>query len=173
MSKDGAHRFSKLPCERIRLIEGFGVAGDAHAGVTVQHRSRVARDPSQPNLRQVHLIGAEFFALAQASGYELAAGDVGENVLTQGLDLLGLPAGTLLQLGPAAVVRVTGLRNPCLQIENFRRGLLKVATGRDQHGQIFRQAGVMSVVVAGGEIMRGDWIEIERPAGPQSPLAVV
>ena len=133
----------------------------------------MARDPSQPNLRQVHLIGTEFFDLARAAGYELAAGDLGENVLTQGLDLLTLPEGTRLHLGPEAVVSITGLRNPCLQIDQFRHGLLSVAVSRGDDGRIFRRAGVMSVVSAGGRVTRGDRIDVERPAGPQTPLAVV
>jgi MOSC domain-containing protein YiiM len=173
VSKDGEHRFSKQPCERITLIQGIGVQGDAHAGVTVQHLSRVARDPTQPNLRQVHLIHAEFFDDARQHGYELSQGDLGENILTQGLDVLSLPQDTLLHIGPEAVVRVTGLRNPCQQIESFRRGLLKVAVGRGDNGDIVRKAGVMAVVETGGAIHSSDSIAVELPPGPHRPLECV
>jgi MOSC domain-containing protein YiiM len=173
VSKDGEHRFSKQPCERITLVQGLGVESDAHAGVTVQHRSRVARDPTQPNLRQVHLIQAEFFDLALEHGYQLNQGDLGENLLTEGLDVLGLPRNTLLHIGPDAVVRVTGLRNPCLQIENFRSGLLKVAAGRGPNGDIVRRAGIMSVVEAGGVIHPHDAIAVELPRRPHHRLECV
>ncbi len=173
VSKDGQHRFSKVACERIRLIEGRGVDGDAHAGVTVQHRSRVARDPGQPNLRQVHLLGTEFFELAATAGYRLSAGDMGENVLIEGLDLLGLPTGTRLRLGQDAVVEVTGLRNPCAQIDRFQPGLLAVAAGRDEAGRIERRAGVMSVVVTGGAAAAGDPVAISLPPEPHLRLEVV
>src|SRR5689334_12950993 len=141
VSKDGQHRFSKQPCESITLLAGLGVAGDAHAGVTVQHRSRVAADPTQPNLRQVHLIQSEFFAEAREHGYELYPGSLGENVLTAGLDLLSLPRDTRLHLGEQAVVLVTGLRNPCQQINGFRPGLLNLAVSRGDNGEITRKAG--------------------------------
>jgi MOSC domain-containing protein YiiM len=173
VSKDGEHRFSKQPCERITLIEGLGVDGDAHAGVTVQHLSRIARDPTQPNLRQVHLIHAEFFDDAQRHGYQLAQGDLGENILTQGLDVLSLPQGTRLRIGPDAVIRVTGLRNPCRQIDNFRAGLLKVAVGRDPSGDIVRKAGVMAVVEAGGTVQPSDAIKVELPPAPHRRLECV
>src|ERR1700679_1033307 len=136
VSKDGQHRFSKLPCASITLLEGLGVEGDAHAGITVQHRSRVAADPTQPNLRQIHLIHSEFFDEAREHGYELAQGDLGENVLTARLDVLTLPRNTRLHLGDQAVVRVTGLRNPCQQINNLRSGLLKVAISTDAHRDV-------------------------------------
>jgi MOSC domain-containing protein YiiM len=170
VSKDGQHRFSKQPCEQITLLEGIGVRGDAHSGVTVQHRSRVAQDPAQPNLRQVHLLNRELFDEAREAGYELAPGELGENVLTQGLDLLALPLDTVLRLGDQAAVRITGLRNPCAQIDGFRKGLLKVAVSRDENGQVVRKAGVMSVVTSGGVIRPGDAIGIELPAPPHRPL---
>jgi hypothetical protein len=173
VSKDGTHRFSKQPCERITLLRGLGVQDDAHAGVTVQHRSRVAVDPTQPNLRQVHLIQAEFFDEAREHGYELQQGDLGENILTQGLDVLSLPRDTRLRIGPDAVVRVTGLRNPCRQIDNFRHGLLKVAVGRDESGDIVRKAGVMGVVETEGVVQPADTIVIELPAAPHHPLECV
>lgn len=173
VSKDGQHRFSKQLCDQITLLKGIGVQGDAHSGVTVQHLGRVAQDPTQPNLRQVHLLHREFFDEAREEGYELAPGDLGENVLTQGLDLLSLSRDTLLHIGCQAVVRITGLRNPCAQIDGFRKGLLKVAVGRDEDGQVVRRAGIMGVVTTGGTIYPGDKIEVELPALPHQALEVV
>lgn len=173
VSKDATHRFSKVPADEIELVAGHGVVGDAHAGTTVKHRSRVAKDPTAPNLRQVHLIHTEFFDLALEHGYELDAGDLGENVLTRGVDLLDLPRGTLLRLGSDAVVRITGLRNPCQQINDFRAGLLKLAVTRDEAGEIVRRTGVMSVVEVGGVVRTGDPIEVELPAEPHERLEPV
>jgi MOSC domain-containing protein YiiM len=171
--RDDEHRFSKLPVPEIRLLEGLGVEGDAHAGVLVQHRSRVRRDPSQPNLRQVHLIHAELLDEVADSGHHVKAGDLGENVTTRGIDLLGLPVGTLLRLGAEAEVRVTGLRNPCVQIEAFDNGLLQQVVGRDADGSVVRRAGVMAVVTTGGLVRQGDPIEVELPAQPHQALAPV
>jgi MOSC domain-containing protein YiiM len=170
LARDGEHRFSKVPQERLLLVEGHGVEGDAHAGATVQHRSRVAVDPSQPNLRQVHLLAAEFLEEARRHGYVVTIGDLGENVLTSGIDLLGLPRDTLLHLGPEAVLRITGLRNPCAQIETFRTGLLRLAVGRDESGAVVRKAGVMAVVVAGGTVGRGDIVTAVLPPEPHHRL---
>jgi len=173
VSKDGRHRFSKNPCEQITLLEGIGVQGDAHAGVTVQHLFGRAKDPTQPNLRQVHLLPREFFDDARENGYELEPGDLGENVLTEGLDLAGLSRDTLLHIGPEAVIRITGLRNPCVRIDKFRAGLLKVALGRDEDDQVVRKAGIMGVVTTGGTIQPGDAIEVELPAPPRHALKCV
>jgi MOSC domain-containing protein YiiM len=170
VSRDSTHRFSKPNQDAIRLLAGLGVEGDAHLGVTVQHLSRVAQDPTQPNLRQVHLIHAELFDDLRLAGYDIAPGDLGENVTTRGLDLLGLPTGTLLRLGPDAVVEVTGLRNPCLQIDAFRSGLLKQVVGRDEHGAVIRRSGIMGVVLEGGELRPGDHVTAELPAIPHRPL---
>jgi MOSC domain-containing protein YiiM len=144
-----------------------------HAGVTVKHRSRVLRDPTQPNLRQVHLIHEELFEEVREAGFEVAAGALGENVTTRGIDLLGLPRGTLLRLGDEAVVEVTGLRNPCLQIDGFRTGLLKEVVRRDADGTVRRKAGIMSVVLTGGVVRPGDPVTVELPDGPHIPLEVV
>ncbi len=167
------HRFSKAPVGEITLVEGIGVRGDGHAGRTVQHRSRVAADPSQPNLRQVHLLHSEFFDLAREQGYELDAGDLGENVLTAGVDLLALPRDTRLRIGEQAVVRVTGLRNPCRQIDGFRNGLLKVAVTRGESGEVVRRAGIMGVVEHGGRVAIGDEIAVVLPSGPHHRLEPV
>lgn len=173
VARDDQHRFSKIRRDGITLVEGHGVEGDAHAGATVQHRSRVAADPTQPNLRQVHLLQAEFLASAHEAGHEVGPGDLGENILTSGLDLLGLPRDTLLRIGSEAAVRVTGLRNPCRQIDDFRQGLLRLAVGRDEDGGVVRRTGVMGVVVTGGTVTIGDPITVVLPPEPHEALTRV
>lgn len=170
VSSNGEYSFTKPNRDSIMLLAGLGVEGDVHAGVTVKHRSRVAQDPIQPNLRQVHLIHEELFAEVSAEGFEVVPGDLGENITTRGIDLLGLPVGTLLRIGDHAVLEVTGLRNPCLQIDNFQDGLLKQVVGRDEDGNVVRRAGVMSIVKQGGAVYPGDTIEAELPSGPHRPL---
>ena len=165
-----SHTFSKPTAAEIALLEGRGVAGDAHHGVTVKHRSRVARDPTQPNLRQVHLIHAELLDELAARGHTIAPGELGENITTRGIDLLALPEGTELRIGASAVVRVTGFRNPCAQIERFQRGLVEKVLGRDRNGALIRKTGVMSVVVAGGMVRPGDGIAVVLPRQPHRPL---
>ncbi len=169
----GAHAFSKPVTPRIRLLAGLGVEGDAHCGATVKHRSRVARDPTQPNLRQLHLIHAELLDELAAQGFRVAPGALGENATTRGIDLLALPRGTRLRLGAEALVEVTGLRNPCAQIETFAPGLLAAVLGRDAQGNLIRKTGVMAVVLAGGEVAPGDPIAIELPPAPHQALSVV
>jgi MOSC domain-containing protein YiiM len=164
---------SKPARTSIRLIEGLGVEGDAHAGTTVKHRSRVARDPSQPNLRQVHLVHAELFEELRAAGFEVTPGRIGENITTLGLDLLGLPTGTQLHIGETAIVSVTGLRNPCRQLDGIQPGLMAAVLDRDAAGNLLRRAGVMGVVLASGEVRPGDPIRIELPAEPRKPLVCV
>ena len=170
VSSNGEYSFTKPNRESITLLAGLGVEGDVHAGVTVKHRSRVAQDPTQPNLRQVHLIHEELFAEVGEAGFTVEPGHLGENITTKGLDLLGLPVGTLLRVGGEAVVELTGLRNPCLQIDRFQNGLLKQVVGRDEAGNVLRKAGVMSVVRTGGVVRPGDLIEVELPAEPHRPL---
>ncbi|MGW3660525.1 MOSC domain-containing protein [Streptomyces sp. NPDC005151] len=170
VSSNGAYSFTKPNRQTVTLLTGLGVEGDVHAGVTVKHRSRVAQDPTQPNLRQVHLIHEELFDELRAEGFEVAPGDLGENVTTRGVDLLALPVGTLLHLGDEAVVEVTGLRNPCLQIDTFQEGLLKQVVGRDEAGNIVRKAGIMSIVRTGGVVRPGDPVTVELPAEPHRPL---
>lgn len=167
------HAFSKPPREFIMLLAGLGVEGDAHCGVTVKHRSRVAQDPTQPNLRQVHLLHAELFDELAAGGFAVAPGALGENVTTRGLDLLALPTAARLHLGATAVVELTGLRNPCNQIERFQGGLLHAVIDRTADGRLIRKAGVMGVVRAGGVVYPGDGIVVELPAGPRCPLEKV
>lgn len=170
VSSSGEHTFTKEPRAGIRLLAGLGVEGDAHAGETVKHRSRVAQDPTQPNLRQVHLMPRELFDELGEQGFDVGPGQLGENITTAGLDLLGLSVGTLLRIGPAAVVEVTGLRNPCLQIDMFRAGLLSRVAYRDDDGRVIRKAGIMGVVVAGGPVRPDDAITVEPPEGPHRPL---
>ncbi|MBO0829578.1 MAG: MOSC domain-containing protein [Streptosporangiales bacterium] len=173
VSRSGGHTFGKPVQAGITLVAGVGVDGDAHSGVTVKHRSRVRRDPTQPNLRQVHLIHGELHDELRAAGFDVAAGQLGENVTTRGVDLLGLPTGTLLHLGDTAVVELTGLRNPCQQIDAFRRGMLKAVLGRDEEGNVVRRAGVMSIVLTGGEVQVDDPIAVQLPDAPHRPLEPV
>ncbi|MGW6396068.1 MOSC domain-containing protein [Streptomyces sp. NPDC055103] len=170
VSSNGEYTFTKPNRDSITLLAGLGVEGDVHAGVTVKHRSRVAQDPTRPNLRKVHLIHEELFAELGAAGFKVMPGDLGENITTSGIELLGLPVGTLLRIGDDAVLEVTGLRNPCLQIDNFQDGLLKQVVGRDGAGNIVRKAGIMSVVQQGGTVRPGDTIEARLPSGPHRHL---
>jgi MOSC domain-containing protein YiiM len=167
------HHFGKTPSLGIRLLKGLGVAGDAHMGETVKHRSRVRRDPTQPNLRQVHLIHTELFDELRAKGFDVKPGELGENITTSGIDLLALPTGTRLQLGANAVVEITGLRNPCIQIDNFQQGLMAATLDRDADGNLVRKAGIMSIVLADGDVRPGDAIRVELPNMPHRPLLPV
>ena len=170
VSRDGDHRFSKPQAQEILLLARLGVQGDAHAGTTVQHRSRVAADPTQPNLRQVHLLHAELFAELDAQGFAVQPGQLGENITTQNLDLLALPCGTQLRIGPAAIVEVTGLRNPCAQINTFQPRLLNAVLGRDGNGELVRKAGIMGIVLTGGRVAPGDGIVVGLPTEPHRAL---
>jgi MOSC domain-containing protein YiiM len=173
VSGSPAHRFSKQPVAEIRLLAGLGVEGDAHAGVTVRHRSRVLRDPAQPNLRQVHLLHAELLDELRGQGFTLQPGDIGENILTGGLDLLALPTGARLRLGEQAEVEVTGLRNPCAQLDRFRPGLTSAVLLRRPDGTLVRKAGIMALVLAGGTVRPGDAITVTLPPGAHRPLQPV
>ena len=173
VSSSATHSVRKPNCASVRLVTGLGVEGDAHLGVTVQHLSRIARDPSQPNLRQVHLIHAEFHDELRAAGIAVAPGQMGENVTTRGVALLALPTGARLHIGASAVVRVTGLRNPCKQLDGIHAGLLAASLDRDAQGNPVRKAGIMGVVLADGEVRPGDAIEVELPGEPHRPLAPV
>jgi MOSC domain-containing protein YiiM len=173
VSRSTSHTLVKSNQDSIRLVAGLGVDGDAHQGATVKHRSRVARDATQPNLRQVHLIHAELHEQLRTAGFAVSAGQMGENITTQGIDLLALPPGARLCLGAAAVVEVTGLRNPCAQLDRVQRGLMAATLDRDEHGNLVRKAGIMGVVVTGGEVRPGDTIRVEFPPQPHRPLAPV
>ena len=164
------HHFSKTNALEIRLIAGLGVDGDAHAGVTVKHRSRVAKDPSQPNLRQVHLIAQEWLDELAGHGFDIKPGDLGENITTTGIDLIHLPLHSVLQFGRQAQVRVTGLRNPCGQLDRFQQGLKAAALGQDEKGGLILKAGIMAVVIASGLVQTGDEIDLTLPEKPHLPL---
>lgn len=166
VSRSPKHAFSKEKEPSICLVAGQGVEGDAHCGAQVKHRSRVRVDPSQPNLRQVHLIHSELHQELKTAGFEVAAGEMGENVTTLGVDLLALPVGTRLHLGSDAIVEVTGLRNPCSQLDRFQAGLLAAVLDRDEAGDVVYKAGIMGVVEAGGEVRPQDAIRVELPPGP-------
>jgi MOSC domain-containing protein YiiM len=170
VSLSAGHRFSKEKAPGLRLLAGLGVEGDAHCGTTVKHRSRVAVDPSQPNLRQVHLVAVELFRELAPRGFPLGPGDIGENITTEGLDLLGLPRGTRLRIGPEAVVEVTGLRNPCVQLDRFQAGLMAAMRDRDPAGRVILKAGIMGIVLATGPVRPGDPIVAEYPPPPHRPL---
>ena len=173
VSRCAGHRFSKPNEMWIRLVVGLGVEGDAHSGETVKHRSRVARDPTQPNLRQVHLLHTELLSELRGKGFDIGAGQIGENILTEGIDLLGLSTGTRLHLGTDAIVEVTGLRNPCVQLDRFKKGLMTAVLDRDPAGALVRKAGIMGIVLAGGEVRPGDRIHLEALEGPHRPLMPV
>jgi MOSC domain-containing protein YiiM len=172
VSRSPSHTLSKPNEGSIRLLAGLGIEGDAHMGVTVKHRSRVAKDPTVPNLRQVHLIHAELHDELETAGFRLAPGVMGENVTTRGVDLLGLPTGARLRLG-RALVEVTGLRNPCAQLNKIQPGLMAATLDRDAAGNLIRKAGVMAIVLAAGEVRPGDAIEIELPPEPRRRLEPV
>ncbi len=170
LSSASGHAFKKTSRQAVRLLEGLGIEGDAHCGATVKHRSRVAIDPSQPNLRQVHLIHGELHDEPRAAGFAVAPGDMGENITTRGLDLLALPVDALLRVGTDAVLRITGLRNPCRQLNRFAPGLMAAVLGRDAHGGLIRKAGIMAIVQRGGEVRVGDALIVELPAPPLRAL---
>lgn len=170
VSLSNTHGFSKSNRDSIKLLAGLGVEGDAHCGTTVQHRSRVAKDPSQPNLRQVHLIHAELHDELRNVGFNISPGQMGENITTRGINLLGLPTNTRLRLGNNAVVKITGLRNPCAQLNRFKSGLMAAVLDKDEHGNIVRKAGVMGVVIASGVVNVGDTIHVELPSQPYRSL---
>jgi len=170
--RDSRHRFSKETFDEIEIVAGFGVKGDAHAGEKVQHLSRVRADPTQPNLRQVHLIHVELFQELAQNGFEIRPGDTGENITTSGIDLLELGRDTILRIGSDVALRVTGLRNPCSQIDAFAPGLLKEVAVKTADG-ISRKSGIMTVATKGGIVRPGDEILIEPPEGPHIPLQCV
>lgn len=173
VSRKSTHCIAKPNVETIRLVARHGVEGDAHCGTTVRHRSRVARNPAQPNLRQVHLIHAELFDELAGQGFSVHPGDMGENITTRGIDLLKLPEGAELWIGTQARVRITGLRNPCKQLNEHAPGLMDATLTRDPAGNLIRKAGVMAVVLDGGEVRQGDSIEVTMPAGERQPLVPV
>lgn len=170
VSASPSHTMSKPVLDSITLVTGQGVEGDAHSGKTVKHRSRVRQDPTQPNLRQVHLIHNELHDELRASGFDIESGQMGENITTSGIDLLALGVDTLLHIGDEAIVKVTGLRNPCTQLDGLQEGLMNAVLDRDANGNLIRKAGIMGIVERGGEVRVGDAIVVESPAGSHRPL---
>ena len=170
VSKSATHTMSKPNVDSIYLLAGLGVEGDAHAGVTVKHRSRVAQDPTQPNLRQVHLIHSELHDEIRALGFEIVPGQMGENITTKGIQLLDLPRHTRLHIGENAVIEIIGLRNPCQQLNGLQEGLMQAVLGRDENNNLVRKAGVMGIVVQSGVVYPDDRIVIELPQPPFLPL---
>ncbi|MFG2906774.1 MOSC domain-containing protein [Kitasatospora sp. NPDC048286] len=170
VSSNAEYSFTKSNRDGIMLLAGLGVEGDVHAGATVKHRSWMAQDPTRPNLRQVHLIHRELLTELGESGFDVRPGALGENITTEGVDLLGLPVGAVLRIGPQAEVEITGLRNPCAQIDNYRPGLLKQVVGRGADGTIVHRAGIMGIVRAGGPVRPGDPVTVTLPDGPHRPL---
>lgn len=166
VSKSNSHSFSKYQEDKIFLLEGLGVEGDAHQGAKVKHRSRVAKDPSQPNLRQVHLMHSELFIELKEKGFEVEAGQLGENITTQDIDLLALPKDSILSIGRKAKIKITGLRNPCKQIDSIKTGLMNAVLDKDSEGNLIRKAGIMAIVIKEGEVKVGDEIKIELPSKP-------
>jgi len=173
VSSRAGHHFSKTPKLSIRLIAGLGVEGDGHAGATVKHRSRLQRTPEQANLRQVHLIQSELFDALGGAGFAVRPGDLGENITTKGIDLLALPAEARLRLGASVIVEITGLRTPCIQIDRFQKGLMAAVTDRDTTGRLVGKAGIMAIVVEGGDVSPDDAIEVQWPAEPFRPLQAI
>ena len=173
VSSRAGHHFSKTPKLSIRLIAGLGVEGDGHAGATVKHRSRLQRTPEQPNLRQVHLIQSELFDELGDAGFAVRPGDLGENITTKGIDLLALPAQARLRIGATVIVEITGLRTPCIQIDRFQKGLMAAVTDRDTTGRLVGKAGIMAIVVEGGDVSLDDAIEVQWPAEPFRPLQAI
>lgn len=167
------HTFSKPDREMICLIAGLGVEGDAHLGETVMHRSRRKRTPEALNLRQVHLMHAELLDELNANGFIVSPGQMGENITTRGVDLLGLPVGTRLYLGDQATIEITGLRNPCTQLDDFQPGLMAAVLDRDAAGNLVRKGGVMAIVLTGGEVRPGDPMRVELPPLPHRSLEPV
>ena len=165
-----SHAFSKTPAKEIHVLKGLGVEGDAHCGVMVKHRSRVAANPDQPNLRQVHLFAAEMLDELAARGFSVQPANLGENITTRGVDLTHLPLGTRLQIGESVQLEITGLRNPCKQIDNFQNGLMQAVLGRDEAGNLLLRAGVMAIVLEGGNVRLGDKISVDLPPLPHRKL---
>lgn len=172
VSRASAHVFSKTVVDQITLVENWGVEGDAHAGVTAQHLYVKKKDPARANLTQVHLIAEELFDELRGR-FDVAAGELGENITTRGVDLLALPLGTRLHLGDTAIVEVTGLRSPCSQINRFKGGLMKALVAKDDDGCVIRKSGIMGIVVAGGVVSPGDGLRVQLPAGEPIALGVV
>ncbi len=170
LSLSKSHEFSKQNQSQINLLKGLGVEGDCHSGEKVKHRSRVAQDPTQPNLRQVHLIHSELFDELNEKGFEVKPGEIGENITTQGINLLDLPTNTILEIGEYARVQITGLRNPCSQLDAFQKGLMKAVLDKDENDNLIRKSGIMGIVLEGGIVTLGAAINVILPEEPHQKL---
>ena len=170
VSRSDSHSFSKQNQESIELVAAYGIEGDVHAGATIKHRSRLAKEGDQPNIRQVHLLHTEIFEELKEQGYEVLPGELGENITTKGLDILAMPKGTRLHIGSSAIVELTGLRNPCGQIDDFQKGLKDALLDHDAEGNLIRKSGVMSIVIASGDVVPGDPIRVELPPLPHERM---
>lgn len=170
VSKSSKHSFSKENCEKIKLLAGLGVEGDAHMGEKVKHRSRVRQNPDQPNLRQVHLLHCEIFDELSTKGMDIKPGEIGENISTRGIELLNLPKDSILEIGNQAKIQITGLRNPCAQLDGLQKGLMKALLDRDEEGNLIRKSGIMGIVLQGGEITKGDEIHVFLPPEPHQKM---
>lgn len=171
--RSATHTMSKPKVSSLTILKGLGVEDDAHQGITVKHRSRVARDPTQPNLRQVHLIHSELHDELRAKGFDISVGQMGENITTKDIELLDLPKGTMLHIGKTVILEVTGLRNPCYQLDGIQQGLMQAVLDKDSQGNLIRKAGIMTVVLASGKIFVGDEIRVQFPGEPHQRLEVV
>jgi len=171
VNSDDAYRFSKIARQSVRLVEGHGIEGDAHAGRFVKHRYQAKKEPLTPNRRQVHLIQSELFEEMRGFGFIIEPGDLGENVTTVGIDLLALPLGAQLHLGESAVVELTGLRMPCGLIDKFQTGLKRSMIVRTPRGVTFR-AGVLGIVTSSGDVRPGDLVRAELPASRRALPAI-
>lgn len=169
LSTSPTHSMSKKKVTQVELIKGIGISGDAHAGKKVKHRSRVRQNPDQPNLRQVHLIHSELFEELSTKGFMIKAGEMGENITTKGIDLLALSKGCILSIGSDVKVEITGLRNPCDQLNGLQEGLLNAVLDKDGNGKLIRKAGIMGVVLTSGIVKNGDKIiEFYQPEKHQA-----
>jgi MOSC domain-containing protein YiiM len=155
--------------ESVHLVKGFGVQGDAHMGTLVQHRYNKKQNPNQPNLRQVHLIQAELFDDLKELGLIVKPGEMGENITTRNIDIINLPLDTKLHLGDSAILQLTGLREPCGQLNTVQKGLKNAVL--DESGK--SRVGVMSVVLRGGAVKADDLIRVELPSEPHQDLQPV
>ena len=106
-------------------------------------------------------------------GFSVIPGELGENITTQGIDLLSLPQGCQLHIGKTTIIELTALRNPCVQIENFQTGMLKEVISKDKQGKIMRKLGMMGVVLSGGHVQPNDEITIQLPEQPHKSLEYI
>jgi MOSC domain-containing protein YiiM len=173
VSLNPLHTFSKRPVPEIRILAHHGVEGDAHAGEKVQHLYRVRKNPNAPNLCQVHLIAEEFLEELRTQNFPIEPGQLGENIIVRSLDLCSLSVGATLRLGSDALIEITGLRDPCNQLNTLRPGLMKACLARSLDGTLIRKAGVMAIALVSGSVRPGDPIHLTLPPHPHRPMGPV